>query len=248
MTLPPPLPTATPRMKRTAMKRTAVTAIAFATLFGPLSAMPASAGIALSKVIVDLTPDTPPRDDIEVINSGTDRQYVVAEPSEILHPGTPEEKRVDSPDPTVTGLLVSPQKLVLEPGERKLVRVAMIAPRGDVERVYRLAIKPVAGSVQSDQTALKVFIGYDALVIARPAVATGRISATRQGGTITFHNGSNASVEMFEGRQCDSGGRNCRSLPSNRLYAGADWSVPIPFGTPVEYKIQQAKASTQQTF
>lgn len=220
-------------------------ALPFAAL---LAATPAHAGIVLSKVILDLAADAPPRDDIEVTNDSQERQYVVADPAIIQDPGTPREKRVDSPDPTTTGLLVTPQKLVLEPGERKLVRVALVAPRDNAERVYRLAIRPVAGSVEAEKTALKVFVGYDVLIIARPATVTGKLTATRLAGTIVFHNGSNTSVEMSQGRQCDQAGANCTPLPATRLYAGADWSVAIAHDTPVQYKVQRGKLATEDAF
>lgn len=223
-------------------------ALALAGVLGPPGTVPAWAGIGLSKVIVDLTPDAPPRDDIEVINGGDERQYVVVEPAVIQAPGTPQEKRVDSPDPTVTGLLVTPQKLVLEAGERKLIRVALIVPRDNVERVYRVAVRPVAGSVETDQTALKVFVGYDVLIIARPVETVGGITATRAEHAITFHNGSNTSVEMSDGRQCDQGRQNCLNLPAMRLYAGGHWTVPIEYATPVEYQIQQGKLWRKEVF
>lgn len=213
-----------------------------------LVATPVRATIALSKVIVELTPDAPPRDDIEVTNTGEERQYIVAEPAIIAAPGTPQEKRIESSDPTVTGLLVTPQKLVLEPRESKLVRVALVAPRDNKERVFRLTIKPVAGSIEAEQTSLKVFVGYDVLVIARPATSAGEVTATRKAGTITFHNGSNASVELSDGRQCDAAQKNCASLPGWRLYAGADWTVPITRDTPVKYRIQQGARSIEKVF
>lgn len=225
---------------------------AFATIsliaIAAVHAPPAQAGIALSKVIVDLSADAPPRDDIEITNTGEERAYIVAEPAIIQAPGTAREKRVESSDPTVTGLLVTPQKLVLEPRESKLVRVALVAPRDTTERVFRLTIKPVAGAIQAEQTALKVFVGYDVLVIARPSRTTGEITATRAGGTIAFHNGSNASVEMSDGQQCDAAGKDCTNLPAMRLYAGADWSVPIHRDTPVTFRIQQGGSSIRKAF
>jgi P pilus assembly chaperone PapD len=221
-------------------------ALPFAAAIG---ATPARAGIILSKVIVDMPADLPPREDIEVMNDGQERQYVVADPALIQEPGTLREKRIDSPDPTITGLLVTPQKLVLEPGERKLIRVALVAPRDDAERIYRLAIHPVAGSVEAENTALKVFVGYDILIIARPATVTGKLTATRTSTTtIVFHNGSNSSVEMSQGRQCDDAGSNCTPLPATRLYAGADWSVAIARDTSVKYKVQRGKLSTDEAF
>jgi P pilus assembly chaperone PapD len=213
-----------------------------------LHAPAASAAIALNKVIVDLTPAMPPRDDIEVTNTGDERQYVVAEPAIIQSPGKPNESRIEGADPTVTGLLVTPQKLVLEPHESKLVRVALLAPRDQKERVFRLTIKPVAGSVQSEETSLKVFVGYDVLIIARPTTIAGDVTATRAAGTITFHNGSNASVEMADGRQCDAGQGNCTPLPSARLYAGADMSMPIRPGARVEFRVHGARTATKMTF
>lgn len=239
-------------MKMTAFRspspRTVAATIALAGVLSAFVATPAQAAIALSKVIVELTPDAPPRDDIEVTNTGEERQYIVAEPAIIEAAGTPQEKRIESSDPTVTGLLVTPQKLVLEPRESKLVRVALVAPRGDQERVFRLTIKPVAGSVEAEQTSLKVFVGYDVLVIARPATSAGEVTAQRGPGTITFHNGSNASVELSDGRQCDAAQKNCASLPGWRLYAGADWTVPITRDTPVKYRIQQGARSIEKVF
>jgi Mat/Ecp fimbriae periplasmic chaperone len=197
---------------------------------------PASAGLMLSKVILDLGPDSAPRDDIELWNDGAERLYVVAEPSEILDPGQPTELRKPSGDPAVTGLLVTPQKLIVEPGEHKLVRVAAIADRPAHDRVYRVTIKPVAGPVTADQSALKLYVGYDVLVLYRPAQPAADLAATRSGTRLTIRNRGNTNVELAQGRQCDAGGQNCRDLPANRLYPGADWTISLPYTTPVSYR------------
>jgi P pilus assembly chaperone PapD len=196
----------------------------------------ARAEMVLSQVIVDLTPDKPARGDIEVFNDGPERMYVAADPFEIKNPGTPQEQRVPAPDPEQSGLLVAPQKLVLEPGERRIVRVAALGDRPAADRVYRLAIKPVAGAVKADESALKVFVGYDALVLIRPAQFTGDIANERSGRTLTLTNAGNTAQEVFGGRQCDASGKACRDLPAKRLYAGASWSQPLPYDTPVTYK------------
>jgi len=201
-----------------------------------LLASPVSAGLMLSKVILDIGPESAPRDDIELWNDGAERLYVVAEPSEIADPGLPTQLRKPSPDPAVTGLLVTPQKLILEPGEHKLVRIAAVAARPARDRVYRVTIKPVAGPVSSDQSALKLFVGYDALVLYRPEQPRADLAATRNGRQLTIHNGGNTNVELAQGRQCDAGGQDCRDLPANRLYPGADWTIALPFTTPVTYR------------
>lgn len=207
-----------------------------ATFCAALTGVPASAGMVLSQVIVDLQPDRPPREDVEVWNDGDERMYVLAEPYEIKNPGTPTEQRVAADDPTVSGLLVSPRRIVLEPGERRTLRIAEVGERPASERVYRVAIKPVTGIVSATASALKVLIGYDALVLVRPSNYTGDLLGDRAGRLLTIHNNGNASQELFEGRQCDASGGNCQTLPAKRLYAGASWQQTLPYDTPVNYK------------
>lgn len=210
-------------------------AIAAVLTFG-LAAAPAEAGLMLSKVILDLSPDSVPRDDIELVNDGSERLYVVAEPSEIVGPGMPTEARRSAADPAQSGLLVTPQKLILEPGEHKLVRVAAIAARPAHDRVYRVTIKPVAGPVTADQSALKLYIGYDVLVLYRPEQPKAEISALRSGNRLTLTNNGNTNIELAQGHQCDATGSNCRDLPANRLYPGQAWTVDTPYRTPASWR------------
>ena len=196
----------------------------------------AHAEMVLSQVIVDLLPGKPPRDDIEVFNDGPERMYVSAEPFEIRSAGTPREQRLPATDPERSGILVSPQKLVLSPGERRTIRIAAIGERPAVDRIFRVAIKPVAGPLSADASALKMFVGYDALVLVRPAQFTGDVTGERTGKALFVTNAGNTAQELFDGRQCDTSGKNCRSLAAKRLYPGATWEQTLPFDTPVIYK------------
>jgi P pilus assembly chaperone PapD len=196
----------------------------------------AHAEMVLSQVIVDLLPGKPPREDIEVWNDGDERMYVLAEPFEIRAAGTPAEQRVAVTDPERAGLLVSPLRLVLEPGERRAIRIAAIGARPPADRVYRVTIKPVAGAVTAEASALKVFVGYDTLVLVRPETFAGDLEASRSGRTLTLRNTGNTAHELFDGRQCDAAGGECRELPAKRLYPGASWQQPLPFDTPVSYR------------
>jgi P pilus assembly chaperone PapD len=207
---------------------------ALAAAFGVASL--AHAEMVLSQVIVDFLPGKAPRDDIEVWNNGPDTIYVSADPFEIRNAGLANEQRVPATDPETSGLLVSPQKLVLAPGERRTVRVAAIGDRPSRDRVYRVAIKPVAGPISATQSALKVFVGYDALVLVRPMQFTGDVVGERNGSTLTLTNTGNTAQELFQGKQCDPAGKECRDLPAKRLYPGAAWQQTLPFTTPVIYK------------
>lgn len=227
-------------------RKTALLGLASAALLQPVSA--ARAGIVLSELIVDLQAGKQSRDDVEIWNNGAERAYVAVEPREILDAGKAAESSREAPDPEQLGLLVAPARMILEPGQRKLLRVATVAQGGDRERVYRVTVKPVSGPLASDATGLKVLVGYDLLVLVRPTAARPNLSADRSGGRLTFRNHGNVSVELSQGRQCDAAGGACRDLPGKRLYAGADWTETLPGGGAVEYMVKSPAGQERRRF
>jgi P pilus assembly chaperone PapD len=209
---------------------------------------PAHAQLVMNQVIVDFAPGRPTFEDVEVWNSSRERLYLVAEPAEMVSPGLPAEHRVTSPDPAQLGLLVTPNRMILEPGQRRLLRVAAIAAPTNAERIYRVMVKPVTGDVSADQTALKVLVGYDVLVIVRPLVPAATVTATREAGQVVLHNGGNTNVELFDGTQCDAQGAHCTELPSKRLYAGATWKPDSARPTPLEYSVKVGTQTRREKF
>lgn len=211
-------------------------------------AAPASADMVLSQVIVDLLPGKPPREDVEVFNDGEERMYVLAEPFEIRHAGMPDEERVPVTQPEESRLIVSPLRLVLEPGERRTIRIAAIGDRPAQDRVYRVTIRPVAGTVTAETSALKVFVGYDTLVLVRPEQIRAEVDGGRNGRVLTLHNTGNAAQELFDGKQCDAAGANCQNLPAKRLYPGATWEQTLPYDTEVTYRTAVGPQMGERTF
>jgi len=208
----------------------------------------AHAEMVLSQVVLDMKSGEPTYRDIEVWNNGPEQIYVIAQPSEIEAPGLPTERRVENPDPAVTGILVTPQKMVLEPDHRRIVRVSFITPRRETDRVYRITIKEVSGAIDSEQTALKVLVGYDVLAIYRPATVTGQLFGKRVGRNLLIRNGSNTAQELFEGKQCDATGNNCKLLLASRLYPGATLDQELPYETPVEYSVTFGSGTSLKQF
>jgi P pilus assembly chaperone PapD len=231
---------------------TAPTRISSRILFGifivaqPLSVV--HADIVLSQLIVDLQPGKHGRDDIEIWNNGTDRAYVALEPREIVNAGLSTESQREAADPEKLGLLVSPARMILEPGQRKLARIAAIAPGSDQERVYRVTVKPVAGPLEAKDSALKILIGYDVLVLVRPAAPRPKLTGIRTGTSLAFRNEGNTSVELVEGRQCDAEHAHCINLPGKRLYPGAQWSETVKSDGPVEYMVKSPAGTERRAF
>jgi P pilus assembly chaperone PapD len=209
--------------------------LALPALVAPIA--PAQAQLAVSQLIVDLKPAPARSQDVELFNESAERSYVSIEPREIINPGTPDERSVTSPDPEKLGLLVSPRRLILEPGQRRIVRIARIGPDALAERIYRVTIKPVVGDV-AGETGLKLLVGYDLLVLARPVRATRQIDVNRTGTSLAITNRGNASVELVDGRQCDGASGACAKLPGKRLYAGATWRQDLPARGGGEYRVR----------
>jgi len=205
-------------------------------LIQPLTA--ARANLVLSNLIVDLQPGTHAREDVEVRNDGPNRLYVAVEPALITNPGSPAQARTTNPDPEQLGLLATPARMILEPGQRRLLRIAAIGAAPSSERVYRVTVKPVAGPIASASSGLKILVGYDMLVLVRPANPRIQVDGTRNGGTLVITNSGNSSVELLDGKQCDSTGKACVSLPAKRLYAGAQFSQPLTSDGPIEYRLK----------
>ena len=70
----------------------------------------------------------------------------------------------------------------------------------------------------------------------------------RDGNTLTFRNDGNVSVELIEGKQCDSAGKHCAELAGKRLYAGAQWSEPLKSSGPVEYTLKSPAGAVRGRF
>lgn len=211
-------------------------------------AAPVHAELVLSELVVDLEPGKQAREDIEIWNDSPERAFVAAEPRELVGAGLPSQSARTNPDPERLGLLVSPARMILEPGQRKLVRIAALAPVGSQERVYRVTVKPVVGTVEAATTGLKLLVGYDILVLVRPAQAVADVTGTRSGRSLTFRNSGNVSVEIIDGRQCDPGHSRCAELPGKRLYPGASWTVALTSDRPAEYALKSPAGTERRSF
>ena len=215
-----------------------VRALALAWFGGFGLAMPAHGELVLSDLVVELRSGKDSRKDIELWNNSDERSYVEVTPAEIVDPGRATETRRSEPNPEVLGLLVSPNRMILEPGQHKVIRIAAIAAPSDRERIYRVTVKPVVGDVSGDHSGLKVLVGFDVLAILRPNNLAPRINGAREGRTLTIRNDGNSSAELINGKQCQSAGSNCSALPAKRLYAGADWRLELEGDGTVEYSVK----------
>ena len=213
-----------------------------------VGAGPAKAGLVVSPVVVDFSASQPARSDIELFNEGAERLYIVVEPSRIVDAGKPTEHRVVLPDPEKVGLLATPSRLILEPGQRSYLRIAILSEPGATDQIFRVTIKPVVGDVETKTTGLKILVGYDVLVVQRPAKPTAEITGSRNGNVLTLRNVGNTNAELFAGRQCDGTGKLCTGVAGGRLYDGEARDIPLHGNGPVSFSVKVGDQVKQQTF
>ncbi len=218
--------------------------IAAAWLFQPSALL---ADMALSKVIVEFRPGEPLREDVEVINAGNENLYLVVEPREVIQPGTDAEERVERRNPQEVGLLVSPTRVVIEPGARRIVRLSLFEQPAGRDRIWRVTFRPVVGETSAQTSALRVLTAYSVLVMAYPPAAAADVAGSRAGRRVALENRGNSNALLFDGRQCDAAGNNCRDLPTRRLYAGNRWQVDLPYDTPAQWRVQDANGTRDLT-
>jgi P pilus assembly chaperone PapD len=225
-----------------------ITLFSLLTALAAVQAAPARAEFIISSAIVEFTADGPRQQDIELISRSKDNDYVVSEVSEIVKPGLAGEERRPVEDPASAGLLVTPDKTILAGGGRKLLRFVLLQEPGEQERIYRVAVKPVIRGVENQaKVGLKVLIGYEVLVIVRPAAMAPAYTAHRQGKTFTVANTGNTDILFQHGQQCAQAG-SCKLTPIIRVYAGGSDHFALPQDLPVTFSVWDGRETVSKVF
>lgn len=203
-----------------------------------LLAEAASAQLIADKLWVDLdSASANTRQDVILSNESERRYYISVEASEIVSPGTPQEARVQIENPEDLGLLVSPNRMILEPGASRALRIVSINEALDSDRIYRVRVTPQVGAIEANPAEgeerginIVMLTAYDLLVTVRPGNGQPSIRAERTAGELRLTNTGNTNTLLMDGQACHgSGGEiSCVALEDNRLYAGATVVFPLP--------------------
>lgn len=218
-----------------------------------LCAVPLAHGdMVLDRSILVFDPDQG-RQDVEITNNGAETLYLDTQILAVSDPGTDAEQRERIADPNDAGLLVTPARMVLAPGARRLIRIVLLEEPGPVDRIYRVNVMPVVPPLEAEVTAVKVVVAYQLLIIVRPATPAAELVWERNGRRIDFENRGNTNVLLYNGRQCpvDNASENgeCVDLSvARRLYAGNSWSLELPLDAPVEFTTTVGETNVQRRF
>lgn len=202
---------------------------------------PVLAQLAVDRLWVDFEPGAEARADVVIRNESSDRYYIVVSPAEVVDPGGPNEKRVENSDPEKLGLLVTPNRLVIDPGGVRSLRIVSLNSDIQADRVYRIKVTPQVGDIQAANAgagnhgvAIKILAAYDLLVTVRPKKGKAELVASRTASDIVIRNKGNTNTLLFEGEACLAGGpqsdpgvSTCEPIAARRMYPGNEWTIPL---------------------
>ncbi|MBD3649138.1 MAG: fimbria/pilus periplasmic chaperone [Pseudomonadales bacterium] len=203
----------------------------------------------VDRSIVIFEPDSPPRQDVKVSNTGEEVMYVQVEVFKVNNPGEENEERLKVDNPRELQLIATPNKLIIPAGGQKLIRIVNLDQANETERVYRINVTPVLPPLQEETSQLRIVVAYQILTIVQPDEPESKLETNREGQVITFVNNGNSNILLSEGSQCNPATSDeCEDLPSQRLYAGNTWQLELPYDGPVSYSVRSYDGIKKQIF
>lgn len=196
-----------------------------AVMAASLSPATASANLKLSDFYIDLH-ENGRSDSIYASNLGKETMYVKISVVEVIAPNTDQQEIRKISDPKQLGLLVSPQRLVVKPGEEGRIRmVALSEPEED--RFYKITVEPVVGELQTnEQIGVKVLVGYSAWAYIRPKGKAPAVTGRRVGKKLILTNSGGTLGQMMAGKICPASS-SCEKIDPFRVLAGQEKIIDL---------------------
>lgn len=215
------------------------------------------AQLIVNTAIITFDDPTVTREDVTVINdSDEDTMYLQVEPFKVMNPGTQEQKLIPIDLSQEPEFLVTPNKLIVPPKGRSIVRFLNLKVDNQQENIYRVNITPIKApqelsTVQSAEltSRLNVVIAYQVLVIDLPKKPHSTLELERHGSIATFSNSGNSNYLLSGGTQCNPADPEvCLTLEDRRIYSRNEWILELPFDGPFTYTVKDTKGNSTQFF
>ncbi len=217
----------------------------------------ANADLVVNRSIVMYDDPKAVKEDVVVLNSDEiDNLYVQVDTFRVANPGSEEEELVKLIPGSTPEFLVSPNKLVVPPSGRSLVRLLDIEGDRSEERVYRVNLVPVTPPVELQEdgensiaSRLEVVVAYQVLTIVLPEDPKPELEFVRSGSLASFSNTGNANYLLTDGEQCNPGDPDdCQRLENRRIYPGNEWLLELPFEGPFTYTVKTHAGMSARQF
>jgi len=220
-----------------------------------LTSVNAQATMQVGRNIIHFIPGQAPRIDVPVANPTDETLYVAVEVLEVRNPGTEAETRTPVTDARRVDFLVTPNRFIIPPGNRQLVRFVNTGGHSDEERIFRVNLRPVSPPMEATRTAIRLVVGYQVLAIIEPERRKSDLVVERMGSSLTVQNFGNTNALFRNGVQCESEAdlrdrpvERCRAVEAHRVHPGNSWSLDLPYDAPVEFIVSEAGSVRRERF
>jgi len=202
--------------------------------------------IKVSTLRVDFESKGKQFQDVFVNNTGDKVEYVDITLSKRVDPVRhPDDLLISTgQDPKIFGMVATPSKIVLSPGQTKRVRLLNLNQNSPKELVYALRVEPIEPPVQSADHSVKtggqvsVISAFVVGVYVLPPNPFVQISLHREDKKLIIRNTGNIDALLDKGQQCtEAKPPVCAELPPIRIYGDTVVEISLPQVLPVTYRV-----------
>ncbi len=221
-------------------------------LFSFLLISPAltQAAIRVSTLRVDFSADGNRYQDVFVQNMGDEIAYINISLFKRTDPAHDVNKIIsdEGGDPKLFGLVATPSKMALDPGQTKRIRLLNLTNgQNQTDLVYGLSVLPVAPPIERAPSAanlnnagqVTIISAYIIGVYILPKNPVVNLNLKRAGNILTISNTGNTNAFLDQCTQAPStpvSAKTNNTCPDLRIYGQSSKTITLPAAAPVSYR------------
>ena len=211
--------------------------------------------ILVDNVIVNFDENKRTKEDVFIRNISDQKSFVKIVVTEILNAGSPEQSKIEHKNPKKSGIIVNPNRLVLDPqgtpNDHQAIRIVNMNKKLEEDRVYRIQVIPVISDFDKEDEGLgvKILMGYEVLTLVQPNSPVMEYDYKLVNNQLTFNNKGNSNILLHKGEQCDSNKENCKDVKTKRIYGNSSYTFDLPYkDNPVTFYMKFGERNQLKTF
>ncbi|MFB3306002.1 hypothetical protein [Pseudomonas sp. AMR01] len=213
----------------------------------------ASANVMVYPMVVKINPVNPNKNQFKIFSKSDKTQYLKVYVAEVVDPATQQEHEIPVSIMSGTGIVASPQKIILPSGGEHIVRVRTLStPNKEV--LYRVYVEPVTAEdskyENNDAASVGVNLTWGVLVYSPPINPLSSLNVNMKDGKL--ENTGNIHTWVKDILLCsDSTPQKCEKVKIEKsLYPDLSMLLPsVNFtikSVVVQYKTQESDMKTQR--
>lgn len=211
--------------------------------------------ILVDNVIVNFDNNIRTKEDVFIRNVSDKKSFVKIIVTEIINPGQEEPEKIEHKNPKEAGIIVNPNRLVLDPqgttNDHQAIRIVNLNKNLENDRIYRIQVIPVINDFETEGEGLgvKILMGYEILTLVQPNNPVLDYKYEINENKFIFNNNGNTNILLHKGEQCDSNNENCKEIKTKRIYGNSAYTFDLPYkNRPITFYMKFGEKNQLKTF